>query len=82
MPEARDCWVYELKDGGKIVYYGISCNPERRVPQHRNKRFTHGNVISVGLTRPSALRRETEQIQRYQRQHGGRPPKYNKSKTY
>jgi len=82
MPKARDCWVYVLKDGGKIVYYGISCNPEGRIPQHRNKRFTHGNVISVGLTRPSALRREMEQIQRYQRQHCGTPPKYNKNKTY
>jgi predicted GIY-YIG superfamily endonuclease len=82
MSKARDCWVYVLKDGRMTVYYGISCNPERRVPEHRNKRFTHGSVVSVGLTRASALRRETEEIQRYQYQHGGRPPKYNKRKTY
>jgi predicted GIY-YIG superfamily endonuclease len=82
MRQARDCWVYALKEGRKIVYYGISCDPQRRVPEHRNKRFTHGSVVSVGLTRASALRRETEEIQRYQYQHGGQPPKYNKSKTY
>ncbi len=82
MPEARDCWLYALKDGPKIVYYGISCDPERREPQHTDKKFTHKRVVSVGLTRASALRREREEIQRYQQQHGGRPPKYNKSKTY
>ena len=29
MAEPRDCWLYELRDGNKIVYYGISNNPGR-----------------------------------------------------
>jgi len=75
--------VYELKDGNEIVYYGISNNPDLREVQHsRNKVFTHKRVISVALTRQSAEDREWEEIQRYQRQHGGRPPRYNISKTY
>jgi len=82
MGEPRDCWVYELKDGHKVVYYGISSDPNRREPQHGRKKFTHMNVISVGLTRSSALQREREEIQRYQRQHGGIAPKYNVRKTY
>jgi len=80
--EPRDCWLYELRDGHEIVYYGVSNDPDRREPEHAGKRFTHMNIISVGLTRTSALVRELEEIQRYQYQHGGRPPKYNRSKAY
>jgi predicted GIY-YIG superfamily endonuclease len=84
MARLRDTWVYELKDGNEIVYYGITNDPDRRVIEQANsgKRFTHLRVISVALTRESAEERETEEIQRYQRQHGGRPPKCNRAKTY
>lgn len=82
MSAPRNCWLYELRDGHEIVYYGISCDPERREPEHSNKRFSHMNVISVGLTRRSAEEREWEEIQRYQYQHGGKPPKYNRRKIY
>ena len=80
----RDTWVYELKDGHAIVYYGITNSPDDRLDEHSdsNKRFTHMNVKSVALTRESAEEREWDEIQRYQDQHGGRPPKYNKQKTY
>jgi len=80
----RDTWLYELKNHKRIVYIGISCDPDRRAIQHINagKKFTHINVKSVALTATSAERREKEEIQRYQRQHGGRPPKYNIAKTY
>ena len=79
----RNTWLYELKDGRVIVYYGISNNPDRREIEQANsgKKFTHMNIIGAALTRPSAERRETEEIQRYQRQHGGRPPRYNVRKT-
>lgn len=75
----RDTWVYELKDGKEIVYYGITNNPDRRFIEHANsnKRFTHINIISVALTRESALIREKESIERYKRQHSGRSPRYN-----
>lgn len=84
MQRPRDTWLYELKDGNEIVDYGVTNNPDRRVIEQANsgKKFTHLNIISVALTRESAETRETKTIQRYQRQHGGRPPKYNIAKTY
>ena len=84
MQKPRDTWLYELKDGKEIVDYGITNKPDRRAIEQANsgKNFTHLNIISVALTRESALKRETQSIQRYQKQHGGRPPKYNIAKTY
>jgi len=84
MARLRDTWLYELKDSNKIVYYGISHDPDKRAIQHSNagKKFTHINIKSVALTRESAEKRERQEIQRYQRQRRGRSPKYNKAKTY
>lgn len=84
MQRLRDTWLYELKDGNEIVYYGVSGDPDERAIQHANsgKEFTHINIKSVALTRASAEDREKQEIQRYQRQHGGRPPRYNIAKTY
>ena len=84
MARLRDTWLYELKDGNEIIYYGISSDPDERAIQHSNagKKFTHINVKSVALTKRSAEERERQEIQRYQRQHGGRGPKYNIAKTY
>jgi len=80
----RNTWLYELKDGHEIVYYGISNGPGDRLIEHSNsdKQFTHMNVKGVALTRDSAEQRETAEIRRYQRQHAGMPPKYNIRKTY
>jgi|AP95_1055475.scaffolds.fasta_scaffold14559_4 predicted GIY-YIG superfamily endonuclease len=79
----RDLYLYELRDGHEIVYYGISHDPDNRLKQHLNsdKQFTHMNVNNVALTRPSVEARETDEIQRYEQQHGGRAPKYNIRKT-
>ncbi len=80
----RDTRVYELKDGKEVVKYGITNDPNRRAIENANAglTFTHINIITVALTRDSAEKREKQEIQRYQRQHGGKPPKYNKQKTY
>ena len=77
MSELRNWWLYELHDGHEIVFYGISCDSVRREPADSGKRFTYMKVISVGLTRSEAENRERDEIQRYQSQHGGIPPKYN-----
>ena len=77
MSELRNWWLYEFHDGHEIVFYGISCNPIRREPEHSGKRFSYMNVISVGLTRSEADNKQLDEIQRYQYQHGGIPPKYN-----
>lgn len=80
----RDTYLYQLKDGNEIVYYGITNNPDRREIEQENsdKKFTRMRIWRYPMSRESAEKRETEEIQRYQRQHGGRPPKYNKQKTY
>ena len=80
----RDTYVYELKDGNTIVYYGISNGPLDRNDEHflSRKRYTHMRVIRGPMYKENALKLEGDLIQRYQRQHGGRPPKYNLNKIY
>jgi len=84
MSQTRDTWLYQLKEEQTIVYYGISNDPDRRSGEHSRcgKRFTHHRVIGRAVTRESAHRRECTEIHRYQKQHGGRPPQYNRNKTY
>jgi predicted GIY-YIG superfamily endonuclease len=84
MAKGRDTWLYELKHGRAIVYFGISRDPDRRLREQNisSKRFTHINVRSVALTRHTAEQRECDEIQRYQKQHCGQPLKYNIKKTY
>ena len=80
----RDTYIYELKDGHEIVYYGITLNPDRRAIEHANsdKKWTHMRIIRGPMSHERAEELEYGYIQRYQRQHGGRPPKYNILKTY
>ena len=84
MRQKRDTWLYQLKQGHEIVYFGISTDPERRAMEHCNsgKRFNGIRIVSPALTRASAEVREGDEIRRYQRQHGGSPPRYNADKTY
>jgi len=79
----RDTYLYELKDGRKVVYYGISTGPLDRLGEHdrSNKRFTHMREIRGPMYRENAEKLETQYIQRYQRNHSGKPPRYNKRKT-
>lgn len=80
----RDTYIYELKDGNEIVYYGITNNTDERFIKHDNseKEFTHMRVIRGPMSRRRAEELEYFYIQRYQQQHEGRPPRYNERKTY
>jgi len=82
--KSRNCWLYELKNNNKIVYFGITNDPDRRVIEHQNslKHFTHMKIKSVAVSRETAEAREEFVIQGYQYHHGGNPPKYNKNKVY
>lgn len=84
MAKKRDTYVYELKYRNTIVYYGISNGPLDREGEHSRsrKRYTHMRIIRGPMYRENALKLEGDLIQRYQQQHGGRPPKYNKNKIY
>lgn len=78
----RDTVTYELRDGRKAVYRGITSDPERRAATHLadGKKFTKMVVTSSRMTRKGAARKEAKLLETYQRNHGGKLPKYNQTK--
>ncbi len=77
----RDNHRYELRDKGKIVYVGITDDPDRRQGEHKNegKRFTSMNVVGPAVTQGSAEKWEEERLQKYRKSHSGKNPRYNKT---
>jgi len=77
--DKRDTYSYALKLGRRIVYRGITTNPDRRVAEHKRsgKRFTH-MVVQPRVSRKTALKRERQSIRAYRCGHGGKKPRYNK----
>lgn len=80
MPKKRHTITYDLKQGQKVVYKGITKNPDRREEQHREegKRFSHLKPTSRKMTEEGAKRKEAQDLKRYRQSHGGSNPKYNK----
>lgn len=80
MAKKRDTARYVLKDGPKIVYFGITDNLERRVTQHRAEGLRFTNVHKEGplVSGESAHEWERRRLETYRRNHGGRNPRYNK----
>jgi len=76
----RDHYTYVLKDGRRVVKHGITINPDRRLNEMENQspRFTSMSVDPVPVSKETALKREKEHVERYQRNHRGRKPRYNK----
>jgi len=70
---------YQLKDGQKVVYIGITNDPERRVAEHQDegKRFNRMNIVGPAVTKRSAENWEEESLEKYRRSHGGDNPRYN-----
>ena len=79
----RDTVTYELRDGRKVVYRGVTGDPERRAAQHRvdGKKFTKVVVTSRKMTREGAEKKEAELLEIYRRNHSGQLPKYNEKDT-
>ena len=77
----RDTYNYQLKDGNKIVYEGITNNPSRRLNEHLNagKRFTKMEHNTYPTSRSTAKTREAEGLAHYRSTHNGNNPKYNKT---
>ncbi len=75
----RDTYNYTMRDRGKIVYHGITDNPDRRIFEHENsgKRFTSATIDAYPCSRDTALDRERDRIESYERNHRGRKPRYN-----
>ncbi len=76
----RTTHPYELKQGKKTVYRGITNDPERRAREHARsgKKFDSMNV-GEATWRSSAKRDEAERLSSYRRSHGGKNPKYNRT---
>lgn len=76
----KNTYPYELKQGRKTVYKGITNDPERRAREHARagKKF---DTMSVGRAtwRSSAKRDEAERLSSYRSSHGGKNPKYNRT---
>jgi hypothetical protein len=77
---SRDTHRYILRDGRKIVQFGITNGAIDRAMEHLrdHKRFTSINVVGPAVTRDTALDWERDRIENYQRTHGGSRPRYNK----
>ena len=79
MPAPRDHYRYVLYHQGKIVYIGITNDPERREEEHRagRKVFTTMRTQGPAVTKASAERWEEARLKSYRRTYGGKNPKYN-----
>ena len=76
----RDTYKYELAKGNKIVYIGITNDPERRETEHRkDKDFDKMRIIGNVSTLDGASKWETDRIQTYMNNHNGNTPRYNQN---
>ena len=75
----RGHFRYELKQGRRVVYVGVTNDPDAREQEHRDdgKRFSHLLVVGPAVTRDTAERWEEDRLEAFRRNHGGRNPRYN-----
>lgn len=74
----RDCYTFNLKNGKKVVYKGVTSNPNQRVSalKKSGKKFSSMQITSPKLTRNSAVSRKNSSLIGYV-SRVGRKPKYN-----
>jgi predicted GIY-YIG superfamily endonuclease len=77
----RNYHRYELKQGRKVVYRGITNNPERREEEHKDegKRFSRMSIVGPTVTKESAEKWEEKSLEAYRENHRGKSPKYNET---
>lgn len=75
----RDTFKYRLKDGNKIVYFGITNDLKRRYQEHLREGLIFTSMEKVGnvTTYEAACKWEEDSIRRYKEQHNGHRPRYN-----
>ncbi len=79
MGSIRDTYKYELRDQNRVVYIGITNDPDRREEDRaEGKRFSHMWLIGNRTTQAAAERWEEERLASYRRSHEGKNPRYNK----
>lgn len=78
----RGSYKYELKDGNKVLYIGITNDPERRDQEHRqDKEFGHMSIIGNRTTKEAAEKWEEDRIKTYMNNHGGNTPPFNENES-
>lgn len=80
MPAPRDYYRYELYDQGKIIYIGITNDPQRREEEHQaeGKKFRTMSIRGPAVSKATAERWEEKRLASFRNNHRGRNPKYNK----
>ncbi len=66
---------------GKILYKGITNDPERREPEHKDegKKFDKLDTVGGKVTKKTAEKWEEDSLKTYRDGHGGKNPKYNET---
>ncbi len=79
----RKTYNYNLKQGSKVVYKGTTSDLEKRAKEHEadGKNFTSIQKLGRVKTENGASKEETKQLAIYRKNHGGKNPKYNKTKN-
>ena len=78
--EKRDTNKYVLKQGNKIVYVGITDDPQRREAEHRqDMNFDKLEIVGRKTSRDNAEQWETDRIKTYMDNHDGKTPLYNQN---
>ena len=76
---SRDTYKYELRDGNRVVYVGITNDLEGREAEHRTEGMDFTSIRKIGnvTTRDAAEQWEADRIATYKENHNGERPKYN-----
>jgi len=78
----RNYKKYELKNGSKVVYRGITNDLERRETEHaQDKKFTSMKQVGRACSEQSARKWEQNSLETYRKSHSGKNPIYNKKKN-
>ena len=77
----RDTYKYEIRNGRKLVYIGITNDMTRREQEHRAEGMDFTTMTQVGrkTTRDAASDWESDRIDTYMKNHNGQRPEYNKN---
>jgi predicted GIY-YIG superfamily endonuclease len=75
----QDTYFYTLKQGNKILKFGITNNPKRRIRELRKKIKEEFKMRLIGrkTSRKTALRNEEKALLKYKKRHGGNLPPYH-----
>ncbi|WNY28337.1 hypothetical protein MmiEs2_05220 [Methanimicrococcus stummii] len=82
MKKVQNCKKYELRDGNKVVYRGITNDLNRRKQEHQqDKKFTSMAQVGRACSEESARKWEQKSLETYRKNHSGKNPKYNQKKN-